>query len=338
MNRNSFFDNAKFILIFLVVFGHMVQPFTTDKAVIGNIYTWIYTYHMPLFIFLAGFFAKGAGNMSYIVRLAKKLIIPYIIFQILYTGYYYLIGKTAWLTSHLFYPHWSLWFLISLFCWHLLLVAYKRLKPMYAIGIAVTIGVVIGYFDQVGHLFSISRTFVFFPYFLIGYFVTEKQVMFVKSKQWKAVSAIILFVAFIIITIAPTIPVGWLLQSKPYELLGADVFVGLIRLSVYGISFIMGMSILAWIPEKRYLFTKLGERTLYVYLLHGFIVQLFREYELLRMTSMMDFFIVVVLSLIIVIGLSTRPVMVIWQPLVECSTSIWQKINKEKSRENMLSS
>jgi hypothetical protein len=28
MERNSFFDNAKVILIFLVVFGHMIQPLT----------------------------------------------------------------------------------------------------------------------------------------------------------------------------------------------------------------------------------------------------------------------------------------------------------------------
>lgn len=333
MERNAFFDNAKFIMIFLVVFGHMIQPFTANSAYIGNIYTWIYTFHMPIFIFLAGFFAKGSGNKSYIIRLAKKLIIPYIIFQVLYTGYYFIIGKQGWLTEHLFYPHWSLWFLISLFCWHILLILYKKMKPAYAIPIAIGIGLFIGYFEQVGHLFSLSRTFVFFPYFLIGYYVSEKQVMRVKTKQWKVASVIILVAAFIIISIAPTLPVGWLLQSKPYQLLGVHLSGGIIRLGVYAISLIMGAAILAWIPQKRFAFTKLGERTLYVYLLHGFIVQLFREYDLLQVTSVFDFFMVMVISLAIVLVLSTRPVMAVWQPIVEGSTSIWNKmINQRKGR------
>lgn len=338
MERNAFFDNAKFILIFLVVFGHMIQPFTINSVYIENIYTWVYTFHMPIFIFLAGFFAKGSGNISYITRLAKKLVIPYIIFQVLYTGYYFLIGKQGWLTEHLFYPHWSLWFLISLFCWHMLLIIYKKMKPAYAIPIAIGIGLVIGYFDQVGHLFSISRTFVFFPYFLIGYFVTEKQVLRVKTVQWKAISLFILVAAFIIISIAPTLPVGWLLQSKPYQLLGVNLSGGFIRLGVYTISFMMGASILAWIPQKRLAFTKLGERTLYVYLLHGFIVQMFREYELLQVTSVFDFVIVLMISLAIVLVLSTRPVMAIWQPLVECSTSIWNKMGNQRRGRKILPS
>src|SRR5699024_11801154 len=81
---------------------------------------------MPAFIFLAGFFAKGAGNMSYITKLAKKLLIPYLIFLIIYTGYYFLIGKDGW-QLEMFYPHWALWFLFSLFSWHMLLILFKKM-------------------------------------------------------------------------------------------------------------------------------------------------------------------------------------------------------------------
>ena len=51
MGRNAYFDNAKLILIFLVVFGHMIQPFIDDSNAIHSLYTWMYTYHMPAFIF-----------------------------------------------------------------------------------------------------------------------------------------------------------------------------------------------------------------------------------------------------------------------------------------------
>src|SRR5699024_53133 len=100
LERNAYFDNAKVILIFLVVFGHLIQPFISASSELNTLYLWIYTFHMPAFIFLAGFFAKGSGNKEYIINLAKKLLIPYIFFQLLYTGYYFFIGKENWQTEY----------------------------------------------------------------------------------------------------------------------------------------------------------------------------------------------------------------------------------------------
>ncbi|CEA02874.1 hypothetical protein BN1048_01881 [Jeotgalicoccus saudimassiliensis] len=42
MSRMPFFDNARLILIFLVVFGHMIQPFASDSQLINSIYAFIY--------------------------------------------------------------------------------------------------------------------------------------------------------------------------------------------------------------------------------------------------------------------------------------------------------
>src|SRR5699024_7261075 len=110
LERNAYFDNAKVILRFLVVFGHLIQPFISASSELNTLYLCIYTCHMPAFIVLAGFYAKGSRNKEYIINLAKKLLIPYIIFQLLYTGYYFFIVKENWQTG-IFYPHWSLWFL-----------------------------------------------------------------------------------------------------------------------------------------------------------------------------------------------------------------------------------
>src|SRR5699024_11223405 len=99
MERNAYFDNAKLLLIFFVVFGHMIQPFIDDSVYVGTFYTWLYTFHMPAFIFLAGFYAKGKNSLDFILSLAKKLLIPYLIFQAIYTIYYFYIGKSGWLTE-----------------------------------------------------------------------------------------------------------------------------------------------------------------------------------------------------------------------------------------------
>lgn len=330
MERNAYFDNAKLLLIFLVVFGHLIQPFIGETKSLETLYTWIYTFHMPAFIFLAGFFAKGSGNINYIMKLAKRLIIPYILFQMIYTGYYFFIGKSNWLTDSIFYPHWSLWFLFSLFCWHILLIVYRKIPALIGIGLAVLIGLGIGYFDQVGHTFSLSRTFVFFPYFLIGYWVPMKQMRLLKKRTVRFASILILACFAIAIYYLPEINSGWLLASKSYSTLGVDTLGGIARLTVYVTSALMSISVLAWIPKRRFSFTSLGERTIYVYLLHGFIIQYFRQTEILHLENMIDFIGFIFISAAIVFILSSKFIVSIWQPLIEGSTSQIRKYFQRK--------
>lgn len=324
MKRNAYFDNAKLFLIFLVVFGHMIQPFTEGSSGVNTLYLWVYTYSMPAFIFLAGFFAKGSGDKKYIINLAKKLLLPYLIFQALYSGYYLMIGKSSWQTG-IFNPHWSLWFLFSLFSWHILLVLFKRIPPVIGIISAVFLGVVIGYIDDIGNAFSLSRTFAFFPFFLTGYWLTKEHVMLVKRRSVKITGIFMMAIIAVLIYVAPDINSGWLLASKSYTDLGVPVYGGMTRLLVYTTSTIMAISVLAWIPVKNYKLTSLGERTLYVYLLHGFFIQFFREADLFKVDHMLDIFGLGILSALIVFVLSSRPIMLIWEPLIECSVSYFRK-------------
>lgn len=333
MERNSFFDNAKVILIFLVVFGHMIQPLTDGSKNINTLYLWIYTFHMPAFIFLSGFFAKGAGNMNYVLKLMKKLLLPYVIFQALYTGYYFLIGKSDWQTD-LFSPHWSLWFLFSLFCWHILLYWFKKIPPFLSVIIAVQIGLLVGYFGEIGHTFSLSRTFVFFPFFLIGYLLTEKQVMVIKNIGVKVASLIVMGGIAVAIYSLPEFNSGWLLASKSYADLNMAEFGGLARLLVYITAIIMVASVLAWVPTKRFRWTALGTRTLYVYLLHGFFIQFFRQVDLFEVNGFLDFIGLAILSLLIVLLLSSRPVQGTWQPIVEGKASILKNMYQQVANEN----
>lgn len=66
--RDYYFDNAKFILIFLVVFGHLMQPFVADYDSVHILYIFIYTFHMPAFILISGYFAKGFRKSGYLKK------------------------------------------------------------------------------------------------------------------------------------------------------------------------------------------------------------------------------------------------------------------------------
>lgn len=281
-----------------------------------TLYTWIYTFHMPAFIFLAGFFAKGSGEKDYIMNLAKKLILPYLIFQLVYTGYYFFIGKESELTG-IFYPHWSLWFLFSLFCWHILLYWFKKVPPILGVAIAVQIGVVVGYFTDIGHHFSLSRTFVFFPFFLAGYWLTKDHVKQWRTRRVREISLVIMASVAVLIAMFPEISSGWLLGSKSYEVLGSPEMGGIVRLGIYVLAGIMMVSVLSWIPGKEFRLTYLGGKTLYVYLLHGFFIQFFRQAGWFKVDNVFDVLGLAIIAAAIVYLLSSSIIRTLTQPLIE---------------------
>ena len=49
IKERLFFDNARAILILLVVFGHMLQPYTSGDKYLSALYLVIYSFHMPTF-------------------------------------------------------------------------------------------------------------------------------------------------------------------------------------------------------------------------------------------------------------------------------------------------
>lgn len=77
-------DWAKFLGIFLVILGHVLQrvPGWNDCEII-NLWDWIYLFHMPLFFVLSGYLYKQSSNPGY-RKIFYALIIPYLLYQLLY--------------------------------------------------------------------------------------------------------------------------------------------------------------------------------------------------------------------------------------------------------------
>ena len=111
--RNAYFDNAKFVLIFLVVFGHMISPYRTDSSGMLSIYHFIFIFHMPVFILLAGYFSKNF-HKRILQKIFTKVALPYLAFQTIYTLYYSVLYTDETYTLQYLVPRWAMWFLLSL--------------------------------------------------------------------------------------------------------------------------------------------------------------------------------------------------------------------------------
>src|SRR5699024_8097258 len=113
--REAYFDNARFILIVFVVFGHIIQPFYEANTMLYSLYTTIYLFHMAGFILISCYCTKGLWRTEYLTKIAKKTLPTFIIFQAIYrvvqvSANYYMREDTTIDLNFILAPRFTLWF------------------------------------------------------------------------------------------------------------------------------------------------------------------------------------------------------------------------------------
>ncbi len=59
IQRDPYLDNARFLLVSLVVLGHMLSPVRGEHELIYKFNNLLSLFRMPALIFVTGFFAKS---------------------------------------------------------------------------------------------------------------------------------------------------------------------------------------------------------------------------------------------------------------------------------------
>ncbi|GAA0469701.1 acyltransferase family protein [Alkalibacillus silvisoli] len=318
-SRDPFIDNARFLLVFLVVLGHFFVPIRGDHPVINEINHILGLFRMPALILLTGFLSKGFMKKGYIKKITMKLLVPYFIFQVVFGMYYYFLYNDPTFELYLLSPQYTLWFLLSLFFWNLMLFVFTKIK--YPLLIAIILGVGIGYISDLGHYLSIHRTFVFFPFFLLGYYMNLEHLKWVK-KRFMKLAAVATFVLVYIMfeqVLSLNESLQWLFGYTPYAGLGYEKwYAGFYRLAIYGLSLIIGFAFLAFVPTRETFFTELGKRTAYIYILHGVVIETMYELYLYdALSTFWDYALILVYSAIITFFLGSSKTVKWMRPLIE---------------------
>jgi fucose 4-O-acetylase-like acetyltransferase len=129
-NRDSWVDFAKAIGIFLVVYGHIAKGVCNAglecAPYIDLLNSVLYTFHMPLFFFLAGLFLtksmRHRGLRGLLENKTNQILYPYIVWSLLqgamelvFAGYKNGSVTVADVLSFPWKPRMQLWFLYTLF-------------------------------------------------------------------------------------------------------------------------------------------------------------------------------------------------------------------------------
>jgi hypothetical protein len=99
--RYPVLDNARFLLISLVVTGHLLEQLADSGPITAALYRWIYLFHMPAFVLISGAVSKATLTRRRAFALVTGLLLPYVIFQALYPAWgAWLFHTDDWLAGY----------------------------------------------------------------------------------------------------------------------------------------------------------------------------------------------------------------------------------------------
>ncbi len=271
-NRTQKWDILRFVMAFLVVLGHAADYFTKESEEMRSLFLFIYIFHMPVFIFVSGLFAKRTVNEKRKDKMFGYLIL-YLIFKIYPFCYRTLAGTNP--KINIFSEGGVPWFMLALFAFTLITSIIKDFSPKFVLPFSILLACAAGYDKNIGDFLSLSRIIVYFPFFYTGYILDRKKVeAFCEGKLKKIVSASILAATAVFVYIAGD-EIYWLRPlltgRNPFSALGEYAQFGFaLRLFYYIALAIICCAIIVITPNKTPfgIAAKLGQRTLAVYGLH----------------------------------------------------------------------
>lgn len=118
--RNYILDAVKALAILLVVYGHCIQYISGTEFWENRIFQIIYSFHMPLFFMLSGFFFVGQQEKSakdFIIKKTLTLLVPCLMWATLSAvGSLVMTGDIKAFILKIITPScWPFWFLKGLF-------------------------------------------------------------------------------------------------------------------------------------------------------------------------------------------------------------------------------
>lgn len=207
-DRNRILDIAKGIGVFFVIAGHMPSVFSESVRL------WIFSFHMPLFFLISGYFAKEALTSEEVVGALygkiRKLLVPYIVYSCIYTILMYVSGDVS--SSGLLVCIRDLflgtingvqWFFLSLFLTSAIFVIVSFLLRRELLrGVLVLLFVISGFLMGklgIGNYFRLGTSCFALGFYYLGYLCKQNnESLCYKGSQFKWLT--ILLIAIIEIT------------------------------------------------------------------------------------------------------------------------------------------
>lgn len=212
MQRLLNFDIAKALCIILVAIGHFIPDYAPTWYL--KFWHWIYSFHMPLFMFASGFiyiaFKKEESYSSFIQKKLKRLMIPYFVVSTIIISIKLLSQNAAYVENpvstlsflNMLYKAeagYFLWFVWALFTYFLITPFFKTKLSRYMLFfIAILLHYIPFETTTILALHESKRMFVWFMLGIFCYDVDIQSIFNRLGKKGNRVLHIAILVSFVI--------------------------------------------------------------------------------------------------------------------------------------------
>ncbi|NEA44117.1 acyltransferase family protein [Streptomyces sp. SID11385] len=320
--RDPWYDNTRFVAATLIVVLHTIGSIMSSHGVLHAFNVAAWAFRVPAFVVLAGVFSSpGPLDPRRLRNLLRTIALPALVFSLLFSLESYALGKPF--TLHIAQLPWTLWFLMSLFCWRLLLPLVVQLR--YPLLTTTAVSLALGYFDEFGMMFSASRTLVYLPLFYFGWRLGKGLGRGWLESRWSLPLAVagVLGAGLAAWRWHRDIPGTWLSMRHPYK---ADTWLGmegawLVRLAVLVVAAFLVLCLMRLIPKRRLpLISAMGAGGFTVYLLHPLVIMPLREKGLIeRADTTVELIALLLAGVALTTVLASTPVRRLVRPLTSPS-------------------
>ena len=320
-------DNIKVLLIFLVVFNHLIA-FQLVKVDVVVRYVWyaITIFHMPAFVFMSGYLSKKPQD---VLRNVKNLLIPYILGYSLNWYAYIWLGKS--MDYELLRPSGTvMWYVLALFAYRLTIEALGKVR--FIVPISIIFALWAGTRPEFTTYLSTSRI-------VAGYLWKSDYTKIVRKFKGKwvlvPISGLLLY-GIPNFMIANEMPVDILRGNHSYQVSGMDDVTGmLIRLLMYLVSFVLVLTFLALMPDRKLPITFVGRNTMGIYFFHYPIMIVLNGLLLFSIPQTLNVWALFGISWLFVLILGSAPVSFIYNGILKLLTFILFKKEKQVQDEGL---
>ncbi len=203
--RSTLVDIVKGFAILLVVYGHTEQGlfhrnwWTGPSAVLSD--TFVYSFHMPAFFFVAGLFLAGSlerrGPVKFVADKCKTILYPYVFWAIVSVLIEPLIGQFKMNTTPFHWKQFLLllvsgddgWFLSALFACQIVALVTWKLPAWLRLAIALVVAALMPNFGPT----ILYKTLQDFCFLAAGMLIGRMIFRLAELPVWAAAAGAILF-------------------------------------------------------------------------------------------------------------------------------------------------
>ena len=267
-NRIALWDNLKFFLVTCVVIGHFADQFTDVSNIYDSIFLFIYSFHIPLFIFIAGIFYKNKDITTKVIFFISIGFSYKIVLAIMDR----LFGKVQ-AEFFLLLDGGLSWFMFALAAYMIILKIIEKQNKEYILAFSIVLACFVGYDPGIGDFLYLSRIIIFFPFFLSGVLLQNFDIVSFKNKnsKYKSLAGLIVLVwlGLCIYEVDRIYGLRYLFTGRNPFFPRIMSYAPLVRLASYIISFSIGFSLIMLMSNKRLgSITDMGRNSINVYFWH----------------------------------------------------------------------